>query len=302
MAVTCSACGTAAAPDDLFCGSCGASLSRAAATGPRFCTRCGAPVEQGRRFCGRCGAPTSSGEPASEPRAGATAAEAAAAADIDPLQEVDLLADWDEVADLPPPTPGWGPAPDEAPTESIPRQTAVPTESARTETVPAMAGPAPPVSPRASAPPPRAPAPTGGRFPGGAAIALVGSIAVILSSVLFWDGPFRGQVPRDIAARLLLDPDGEASGINLGVFLLALGTLCALACLLEMASPRTALVRRLLGLAALAVPIAFATRTLGGVVEEGVVADLPAALGVGVYTAAVGALLVLFAPAGRRPR
>ena len=297
--MTCSACGTAASPGDLFCGSCGASLSRAAKTGPRFCTRCGAPVEQGRRFCGRCGAPAV-GEGAAEPEA--TAAESAVAADIDPLQEVDLLADWDEDADLPPPTPGWGPAPDEAPTESIPRQTTTAAASARTETVPTMAGTAPPVTPRPSAPPPRGPARTGGRFPWGASIALVGSIAVILSSVLIWDGPFRGQVPRDIAARLLLDPGGEASGINLGILLLALGTLCALACLLEMASPRTALFRRFLGLAALAVPIAFATRTLGGVVEEGVVADLPGVLGVGVYAAAVGALLVLSAPADRRRR
>jgi hypothetical protein len=56
-AVVCPRCGNLSAPEDRFCGRCGADLSTAAATPPLqpVCSRCGRPYEAGARFCAGCG-------------------------------------------------------------------------------------------------------------------------------------------------------------------------------------------------------------------------------------------------------
>ncbi len=61
----CPNCGRAAAADDLFCASCGASLPapyRAATPEPeRTCPACGRTVEPNDRFCASCGSPLTQG-------------------------------------------------------------------------------------------------------------------------------------------------------------------------------------------------------------------------------------------------
>ncbi|MCC7352696.1 MAG: zinc ribbon domain-containing protein [Anaerolineae bacterium] len=50
----CPRCGHAAAPDDRFCGNCGAALPEKAIT---VCPHCGMPRKPGDRFCAHCGKP-----------------------------------------------------------------------------------------------------------------------------------------------------------------------------------------------------------------------------------------------------
>ena len=133
-----------------------------------------------------------------------------------------------------------------------------------------------------------------GGFPWGGTLALIGSLAVIISAILDWGGSFRATLPRDISATWLLEPSGLTSGPSLGVVLLVAGTLGALVSLIGMAAPVFTFLRRIVGLLTLMVPMAFAFRTLQ-LGEGTALTDLPSALGVGAMTAAAGALLELAA-------
>lgn len=276
MMTTCSSCGAPAGADDRFCGRCGAELTGARPAipvGGGFCTACGAALEADDRFCGRCGAPVQAAEPA---------------------PEEDLLADWDlEVPADEASTVAAPPArPEEAVTESIQRPP-TPSDTAVIHQQPEAVPPPPaPVGPEPPAPEPRAPS---RGFPLGATVALLGAVAVIVSAVLEWRGPFAGDLPRDIAVRSLFDPSGPATGLNLGIVLLGVGTLGALVAILTMAVPALKPLRRLMGLVALALPAGFAVRTAQLALDNGEILDLPSLLGPGVYVAAVGAFVELVA-------
>jgi hypothetical protein len=137
-------------------------------------------------------------------------------------------------------------------------------------------------------------------FPWGDSLALIGALAVIMSAILDWGGPFSATLPRDISAAWLLDPAVPESGPSLGVLVLFAGTLGALVSLVSMAAPGFTFLRRGMGLLTLMIPIAFALRTLQGVAGEGGLSDLPSAQGVGVALAAAGGLVQM--AAGRRRR
>jgi hypothetical protein len=160
-----------------------------------------------------------------------------------------------------------------------------------TETLPAPApvreAPAPIKVPRAAG------------FPWGGTLALLGALAVIISAVLDWGGPFSESLPRDISAAWLLDPSTSSSGPSLGAVLLIAGTIGALVSLVGMAAPAFTFLRRLVGLLTVMVPVAFALRTLEALVEEASILDLPSALGIGVAVSAGGGLVELFASRGR---
>jgi hypothetical protein len=136
-------------------------------------------------------------------------------------------------------------------------------------------------------------------FPWGGTLALLGALAVIISAVLDWGGPFSESLPRDISAAWLLDPGIASSGPSLGVVLLIAGTLGALVCLIGMAAPAFTFLRRLVGLLTVTIPVAFALRTMEALVEEASILDVPSALGIGVAVATAGGLVQLFASRGR---
>jgi hypothetical protein len=238
-------------------------------------------MEADDRFCGRCGAPLSGTEPGA-------------------LEDQDLLADWDlEVPDDEgPPMPAAEVPEREAITESIPRP-APPSDTAIIERQPGMPAPpvpsTPPVSPGPRPEVDRTTRTAAGGFPLGATIALLGAIAVIVSAILEWHGPFGPDLPRDIAARLLFDPAGPSTGPNLGFVLLVVGTTGALMAILTMALPALKPLRRLMGLLALAIPAGFAVRTFQLTLEDGALLDLPTLLGPGVYVAAAGGIVELVA-------
>jgi Double zinc ribbon len=280
----CSSCGAAARADDRFCGRCGTELVAAPPPPPEgegFCTSCSAPVERDDRFCGRCGAPVR--EVVAEPEA---------------IEAEDLLADWDlevpEDEEVPLPSAAEQPPHrDDAITEAIPRPPR-PSDTAVIARYPEVV-PSPPLpSLMAPGPAPESRAPSRG-FPLGATVALLGAVAVIVSAILEWNGPFGPPLPRDIAARLLFDPTGPTTGPNLGVVVLVVGTIGALMAILTMAVPALRLLRRLLGLAALAIPAGFAVRTVQLALGEGTLLDLPDLLGPGVYVAAAGAFVEMVA-------
>jgi hypothetical protein len=135
-------------------------------------------------------------------------------------------------------------------------------------------------------------------FPWGGTIALLGALAVILSSIVEWGGPFSASLPRDISASRLLDPSAS-SGPSLGLVLLLFGTLGALVTLVGMAAPGFTFLRRFIGLVTLLIPIGFMLRTVQALVEESRLSSLFSVLGVGVVMAAAGGFLQLMA---RRPR
>jgi hypothetical protein len=165
-----------------------------------------------------------------------------------------------------------------------------------TEAVPRAEGPADteviPVAPElesAERPPrpSRHPPPRG--FPWGASVALVGGMAVVVSAILPWTGG--GALPRDIAARSLIQAGGEG-GLNLGVVLLVAGTIGSLVALLTMLVPWVGFLRRLVGILTLAMPVLFVLRAM----EPGAgVGGLVGALDVGVYVAGAGALVQVIA-------
>jgi hypothetical protein len=209
-------------------------------------------------------------------------------------EDEDLLAEWETA--LRPPSPRMfddpaitetivrpAPAPVREPVR-IPPPTPEPFEPAGTAVLPI------PQIPRRSPPPSAAPGRPPFRFPLGATLALLGAVAVILSAVLPWDGPFRSSLPRDIpAVRLLSDAGG--SGLSLGILLLSVGTLGALMALLTMAVPVLKPLRRLVGLLSLSLPFLFAVQTGRPILAEGSITPLWSALGVGVYVAAGGAFV-----------
>lgn len=270
MMTRCASCGSPAGVEDRFCATCGSPLGEeapAGVPGAPFCTSCGTPLEPDDRFCGRCGTPVRTGS------------------DLVEEDEDDLLADWDlEVPDEEPAEP------DEAVTESIPR----PARISDTAVIEQQPGPArPPYTP--PPPPAREPqAPVRG-FPLGATFALLGAVAVVVSATLEWNGPFGPDLPRDIAFRLLFDPTGPATGINLGVVLLIAGTVGALVAILTMALPALKPIRRVIGLLTLAIPAGFAVRTFQLALTDGSLLDLPSLLGPGVYVALVGAFIEMVA-------
>jgi hypothetical protein len=245
---TCPSCGAPAEAEDRFCARCGTLLGAEVPADPpqsRFCTNCGGPLEEEDRFCGRCGAPVRT--------TGYVEAEAEVPAVPD---DQDFFADWNMVFAEEPPPPTQG-----AVTEAIPRPASAEAETVSADVDPsdtAVLPPAPTTPPFPTPPEqPRRPAPQG--FPWGASVALIGAIAVIVSAVLPWARD--GGLPKDIAARTLIDPNSAPSGINLGVVLLVVGTIAALAALLTMVVPWLGFLRRLAGLAALAVPGLFLFRT-----------------------------------------
>ena len=266
MMTSCASCGSPAVGEDRFCATCGSPLGEEAPLvlpGASFCTSCGTDLDPDDRFCGRCGAPVRAGS------------------DLVEEGEDDLLADWDlKVPDEEPPEP------EEAVTESIPRP-------ARISDTAVIEQPKEPAPPAYTPPPPpaREPrAPVRG-FPLGATFALLGAVAVVVSATLEWNGPFGPDLPRDIAFRLLFDPTGRATGINLGVVLLIVGTVGALVAILTMAVPALKPIRRLVGLVTLAIPVGFAVRTFQLALGVGSLLDLPSLLGPGVYVALVGAFI-----------
>jgi hypothetical protein len=226
-------------------------------------------------------------------------------------EQEDLLADWDfglEDQDAaPPPAPAAPPmapvpAPDEAPTQAIavdpaPRDTAV--LPVQPQQAPYEPDAGPPPGP-AAAPVPRE-RPAGAGFPLGATLALLGAVAVIVSSVLDWGrGDLVGTLPRDIAARTLIDPTAEAAGVNMGIVLLVLGTIGALVALLTMAVPFLKFLRRIVGLLTMAVPVLFVIlvirQALPQVLTDGLTfQDVVGVLGAGFYFAAAGALVQMIA-------
>ena len=153
--------------------------------------------------------------------------------------------------------------------------------------------------PEASQEPSRIPEPPGrGAFPWGGTLALIGSLAVIVSAILDWGGPFRSTLPRDISATWLLEPSGVVTSPSLGLVMLMAGTVGALVSLVGMAAPALTFLRRLVGLLTLMIPMGFAFRTLQ--LEEGAtIPDLGNLIGPGAALAAAGALLQL---AISRPR
>jgi hypothetical protein len=136
------------------------------------------------------------------------------------------------------------------------------------------------------------------RFPWGDSLALIGAIAVIISAILDWGGPFRSTLPRDISAKWLLEPGTQAGGPSLGLAVLFAGTLGALAALMSMAAPGFTFLRRGVGLISLMVPLAFGFRTVQLV--EGGLSAVPDAIGVGMLVAGGGSLVQL--AAGKRRR
>jgi hypothetical protein len=197
--------------------------------------------------------------------------------------EQDFFADWNMVFAEEPPPPAHA-----AVTEAIPLpQPAVEAGASETAVLPQVPASRPlPMYPER----PSRPAPQG--FPLGASVALLGAVAVVVSAILPWAGDGQG-LPRDIPARVLIDPTGPVSGINLGVVLLVAGTIGALAALLTMVVPWLGVLRRLVGLATLAVPALFLFRAWEPL--AGGLGAFPDLLEPGVVAAAAGGLVQIVA-------
>lgn len=243
---------------------------------PRFCTRCGSPLDPGDRFCGRCGAAARRLQEPDDPSG--------------PDDGDDPLAEWERHRQLRPlPAPA-----DEAPTEEVPVARA-----SDTAALPEVGPDTPPVP--LAPPPPVAVAPRRG-FPVGAVLALAGAIAVILSAVLPWTrglhpelGP--GALPRDVPLLdVVFDFGSERDGPSMGVALLWAGVAGGLTALLTMVAPVLRFLRRLIGLVTLAIPGLFVARTaLGLIGQPDGLGGLGGILGAGVYVAAAGAITQMVA-------
>lgn len=220
-------------------------------------------------------------------------------------EEEDLLADWDfglEVEDAPPQPPPVGapappsiPPPDQAPTQTIavnPRDTSI--LPVQPEQAPYEPEAVPPPGPAAAPVPPERRA--GAGFPFGATVALLGAVAVIVSSIVDWGrGELVGTFPRDIPVRQLITPNAEAGGVSMGMVLLVVGTIGALVALLTMAVPFLRFLRRLIGLATLIVPVLYVIRVAIPLFVDLRFADVVGVLGTGFYVAAVGAFVQMVA-------
>jgi len=291
----CPACSAPAHPVDRFCGRCGGGLAGIAPLDgavARYCSGCGRSLQPDARFCRRCGArvpevrerarsaaaPGGNGHGGGNGRGGSVAGASTSAET--PTESIRI-----------PEGRGFG-------SPRAPIGSATGTATIDGPSPAALQGP--PASPVRVPAALREAAPTRrGGFPWGGTLALIGSLAVIISAILDWGGSFRATLPRDISATWLLEPSGLTSGPSLGVVLLLAGTLGALVSLIGMAAPGFTFLRRFVGLLTLMVPMAFAFRTLQ-LGEGTAITDLPSALGVGAMTAAAGALLELAAGRPRR--
>lgn len=258
--MACSVCGAALSPGDRFCARCGAPAGAAPHGGPRFCTACGALVGPDDAHCARCGASILLGAP--------------------PLEE-DA---WPEGLDLEPEAPAR--ATGELPGTAAMAPAAHPVATS-TEILPTIPGPPPPHREPAGASPAGGRATSGGRgFPAGAALALLGGMAVVLSALLPWlSGGGARVAPKDIPSLVLVGSDG---GPSLAILLLALGSAGALAAIVSMLVPPARFLRRVLGSLTLTVIVVFGVRFAIDLPEG---ASLLRQLGPGAYMAAAGALL-----------
>ena len=302
--ISCGRCGAPAVEGDRFCGRCGSPLgaSSSPSGGGRFCTRCGAGLGPGVRFCGSCGADSAASdiwaddleEPAVTLPSAAPPSNGLTVVDDDE----DLLAEWEDALRFPEAPTRRRRIEDPAITETIVRPAPAPVtesialppspEPVRNTSVIPVVAPVP-MSPSSAAP--RTPF----RFPLAATLALLGALAVILSAVLPWEGPFRSPLPRDILAARLLSERAPSEGLTLGIILLAVGTLGALMALLTMAVPVLKPLRRLAGLLSISLPFLFALRTAQPLLPTGDISALWPSLGVGVYVAAGGAFVQIVA-------
>ena len=305
----CADCGAPTDVTDRFCGRCGRALAGVAPmeTGlSRFCNGCGGSLQADARFCRRCGAV------APEPKEDVFAGMPAAGNGHEAVSITSL------VEDLFAPRPS--PTIEEAPTESIPRpqpraprapsppqpervarrRHGPPPAEATTKPVERISAPLGEVLPTEPAGPERdsweSSIPRAAGFPWGGTFALLGALAVIMSAILEWGGPFEASLPRDISAAWLWEPDAPASGPTLGLVMLLAGSLGALVSLLVMTSPAWTFLRRFVGLVTVTIPVGFALRTLQAVASESSILDFPSALEVGVLVAAGGALAQMLAP------
>jgi len=270
----------------------------------KFCRRCGSSLEPGDLFCAECGTkvPGAAGDPEEPTQAAEVAREG----------DEDFFAAWDRgLPQIPPEDPKPAGHSDEAVTETI--ATARPGDTAVLPTSPPPEPYLEPGTGRRSVPPHDAAAPGGAQvyppqpaprarqgFPLGATLALIGALAVIVSALLEWIrdaafSPAGGVFPRDIAVRLLLDPGGPETGVNLGIVLLAAGVLGAMLALITMVLPVLKFLRRLVGLVTLAIPGLFVFQTVQESLSQGALDRIWAVLGIGVYTAAAGAFTQMVA-------
>lgn len=334
----CSACTAPTDPIDLFCGRCGSGLAGVAAIDPglsRFCHGCGGSLEPDARFCRSCGAQAP--EPVENVFAGMEWGGHDVITLTEPV--ADLVAHNPSRPEMGMARTGSArsrvdrqrrsprPAIDDARTESIPRPAPSASQAEAepsVETVTRMPRPRS-MARVATATIERTPVQhtplvrdtaaalteetdeeeletalsPGTGFPWGGTLALLGALAVILSAIVDWGGPFRASLPRDISATWLLEPAASPEGPSLGVLLLVAGTLGALVALVAMAAPGFTFLRRFVGLVTLMVPVGFGLRTVQSLAEESSLSELPSALGLGVVMAAAGGSLLL---AARRPR
>jgi hypothetical protein len=271
----------------------------------KFCSRCGQELQAGARFCGECGTPVPG--VAADPEEPTQAAGPAAG------HPEDFFADWnDDLARGLPAVPKEAEASrsDEARTESIPAvrpsDTAVLPPVQEPYLPPGSARPAapagPPPGPALAFPPPGETVPARQGFPVGAAFSLLGAVAVIVSALLPWGrnlslgGPLIASVsPRDIPFEALIRPGRPGTDPSLGLVLLGAGTLGAVVALLTMVLPVLKFLRRLIGLATLAIPGLFVFRVIQAALAAGLLDQVLSVLGAGVYVAVAGAFTQMVA-------
>ena len=130
---------------------------------------------------------------------------------------------------------------------------------------------------------------------------LLGAIAVGVSSILVWFNTASGKAEAlDIPAEILGSSNfGAISGFELGLILIGLGVVGLGVSFQASARP----LRRFIGVAALVVVGLFVFQVNKGIGETQLAGD-PAlfdVLGIGVYVALAGGLLLALDPGGRRP-
>jgi hypothetical protein len=277
------------------------------AGGPKFCSNCGAAHEPGEKFCPSCGhafgGDAASGAPAAvEPEAVTTVAPAPASAPVPPPPAPVPPpaapvppASAPQGAPVPPPAGGW-PAPPPVPGPEH--------EDEHTINIYQYAGGvAPPGAPVAGAPVPAA----GGhlRRLGESrqgphvtlrgrkihALPVVAGVALIVSSFLDWfvvkGRP--GADSFDFPFKFLFDPNNAGNGFKLGVVVVLLGAAAIALAVFSLLAP----VRRLVGLAAIAVALAYAGQLYHQLNDAGrSFGDLFSYLGPGPYVALIAGIFV----------
>lgn len=124
-------------------------------------------------------------------------------------------------------------------------------------------------------------------------LAVPGGIAVALSGVFAWLDPpsriLRSQSAWEIPVDFLVDPHYvDHSGLRIGAVLVGLGVVGAFLGFFPAGNG----IRRLFGLAAVAVAVVFAAQLLRLTLRDDSVAELFGSLGAGVYVAFFGGLFV----------